>query len=110
VASSVVPEEGSLGFIDGPMLVKDAKNRDNAMKYIDWFMRDEKLRDYVFEAYRAAPCSRVTAERLQAKGGETARLLDTLRGTEPEIAAKITQVQAPEDPKAYAAAWDEINA
>jgi spermidine/putrescine transport system substrate-binding protein len=110
VASSVVPQEGSLGFIDGPMLVKGAKNRGNAMKYIDWFMRDEKLRDYVFEAYRAAPCSQVTAERLEAKGGETARLLETLRGTEPEIAAKITQVQAPEDPKAYAAAWDEINA
>jgi spermidine/putrescine transport system substrate-binding protein len=110
VSKSVVPEEGSLGFIDGPMLVKGAKNRDNALKYIDWFMTNEKLRDYVFEAYRAAPCSRKTAERLDAKGGETARLLGTLRGTEPDIAAKITQVQAPDDPKAYAAAWDEVNA
>ena len=110
VAASVVPEEGSLGFIDGPMLVKGAKNRDNALKYIDWFMRNEQLRDYVFEAYRAAPCSRTTVDRLLSKGGETERLLRTLRGPEPDIAAKITQVQAPNDPQAYAAAWDEINA
>jgi spermidine/putrescine transport system substrate-binding protein len=109
VSRSVVPDEGSLGFIDGPMLVKNAKNRKNALKYIDWFMTNEKLRDYVFEAYRAAPCSKKTAERLDAKGGETAKLLQTLRGTEPDIAAKITQVQAPKDPKAYAGAWDEIN-
>lgn len=110
VAASVVPQEGSLGFIDGPMLVKGAKNRENAIAYINWFMRDKALRDYLLDAYRAAPCSRATVERFVAAGGERAHLVDILKGAEPEIAAKITQVQAPEDPKAYAAAWDEINA
>jgi spermidine/putrescine transport system substrate-binding protein len=110
VARSVVPEEGSLGFIDGPMLIKGAKNRENAITYINWFMSDEKLRDYLLDAYRAAPCSRTTVERFLAAGGEQARLAKVLKAPEPEIAAKITQVQAPEDPKAYAAAWDEINA
>ena len=110
IAASVVPEEGSLGFIDGPMLVKDAKNRDNALTYVNWFMSDQKLRDYLLDAYRAAPCSKTTVERFVAAGGEQAHLVEILKGAEPDIAAKITQVQAPKDPKAYAAAWDEINA
>jgi spermidine/putrescine transport system substrate-binding protein len=110
ISASVVPEEGSLGFIDGPMLVKDAKNRDNAITYVNWFMQDQQLRDYLLDAYRAAPCSRTTVERFVKAGGEQAHLVEILKGPEPDIAAKITQVQAPQDPKAYAAAWDEINA
>lgn len=108
VSASVVPKEGSIGFIDGPMLVKKAQNRDNALTFINWFAGDPKVRDYVFEAYRAAPCFKPTVERLVAKGGETARLVKELKGPEPDIATKVVQGQPPKDPKAYAAAWDAI--
>jgi spermidine/putrescine transport system substrate-binding protein len=108
VTKSVIPEEGSIGFIDGPMLVKNAKNRQNALKFINWFGSDPALRDYIFEAYRAAPCNQPTVERLLKKGGEQARLVTELKGPEPELATKIVQGQPPENPKAYAAAWDAI--
>jgi spermidine/putrescine transport system substrate-binding protein len=108
VAQSVVPQEGSVGFVDGPMLVKDAKNRENGLTFINWFASDPALRDYIFEAYRAAPCNQVEVERLLAKGGETARLVTELKGPEPEIATKVAQVRPPSDPKAYAAAWDAV--
>jgi len=108
ITESVLPEEGSVGFIDGPMLVKDAKNKENAMKFINWFGSDPKLRDYIFEAYRAAPCSQPTVERLEKKGGESARLVKELKGPEPEVAATIVQEQPPKNIKAYTAAWDEI--
>lgn len=108
VTESVLPEEGSVGFLDGPMLVKNATNKANAMKFINWFGSDPKLRDYVFETYRAAPCNQPTVERLEKKGGESARLVKELRGPEPEIAATIVQEQPPKNLKAYTAAWDEI--
>jgi spermidine/putrescine transport system substrate-binding protein len=108
VTESVLPEEGSVGFIDGPMLVKDAKNKENALKFINWFGGDPKLRDYIFEAYRAAPCNKPTVERLEKKGGESARLVKQLKGPEPEVAATIVQEQPPKNIKAYTAAWDEI--
>jgi len=108
VAKSVVPEEGAIGFVDGPMLVKNAKNRDNALKFINWFASDEKLRDYVFEAYLAAPCSKPTVERLIEGGGKNAQLVQELNGPNPEVATTVAQVQPAGDAKAYAAAWDEI--
>ncbi len=108
VTESVLPEEGSVGFIDGPMLVKDAKNKANAMKFIEWFGSDPKLRDYVFSAYRAAPCNQPTVERLEKKGGESAKLVKELKGPEPEVAATIVQEQPPKNLKAYTTAWDEI--
>lgn len=108
VAKSVVPEEGSVGFIDGPMLVKGAKNRENGLKFINWFAGDLGVREYVFDAYRAAPCSQTAVEALVAKGGETERLVRELKGPEPEIATRVVQGRLPDDPKAYAAAWDAV--
>ena len=35
VAEIKLPKEGALGWVDGPQLVKNAKNRDNAIKFID---------------------------------------------------------------------------
>lgn len=108
VTESVVPEEGALGFIDGPLLVKGAKNRENALKWMDWFGSDPKLRDYIFEAYRAAPCTKPTVERLLKKGGESAKLVKELKGPEPQVALKMVQSQPPSNLKAYTKAWDEI--
>lgn len=108
ITKSVVPKEGSIGFIDGPMLVKNAKNRANALKFINWFAGNPQLRQYIFNAYRAAPCNKTTVEELVNKGGESKRLVTELKGPEPEIATKVVQGQPPANPKAYAAAWDAI--
>ncbi|MGV1049650.1 MAG: ABC transporter substrate-binding protein [Solirubrobacterales bacterium] len=108
VTESVIPEEGSIGFIDGPMLVKNAKNRDNALKFMNWFGSDPKLRQYVFEAYRAAPCNQPTVESLEKQGGEMSRLVKELKGPEPQVATEMVQAQPPSDLKAYTAAWDSI--
>jgi spermidine/putrescine transport system substrate-binding protein len=110
VSLSVVPKEGSIGYIDGPLLVKDAKNRDNAITYIDWFAGNEEVRDYVFTAYRGSPCFQTTVESLVAEGGETAQLVKELQSDKPEVAQQMVLGQPPTDPKAYTAAWDAINA
>jgi spermidine/putrescine transport system substrate-binding protein len=108
VTKSVVPKEGAIGFVDGPMLVKNAANRENALKFINWFAEDPKLRDYVFEAYLAAPCSEPTVERLLKGGGKNAQLVKELNGPDPEVATRVAQAQPAKNAKAYAAAWDAI--
>jgi spermidine/putrescine-binding protein len=108
VTKSVVPKEGAVGFIDGPMLVKEAKNRENALKFINWFAGDPKLRQYVFEAYLAAPCSKPVVESLLKEGGKNAQLVKELNGPEPEVATTVAQAQPAKDAKAYAEAWDAI--
>jgi spermidine/putrescine transport system substrate-binding protein len=110
VSLSVVPKEGSIGYIDGPMLVKNAKNRKNAMTYIDWFAGNEEVRDYVFTAYRGSPCFKTTVDTLLQDGGEKAKLVKELQSDKPEVAQQMVLGQPPEDPKAYTAAWDAINA
>jgi spermidine/putrescine transport system substrate-binding protein len=110
VALSVVPEEGSIGYIDGPMLVKDAKNRDNAMKYIEWFAGNEEVRNYVFTTYRGSPCFKTTVEAALEEGGLKADLVEQLQSNKPEVAQAMVLGQPPTDPKAYTAAWDQINA
>jgi spermidine/putrescine transport system substrate-binding protein len=110
VAMSVVPKEGSIGYIDGPMLVKDAKNRDNAIKYIDWFAGNEDVRNYVFTAYRGSPCFKTTVDAFLAEGGENADLIKQLQSDKPQVAQSMVLGQPPADPEAYTAAWDQINA
>lgn len=110
VAMSVVPEEGSIGYIDGPMLVKGAKNPENAVKYIDWFAGNEEVREYVFTAYRGSPCFETTVDALLAQGGETAALVKELQSDKPEVAQRMVLGQPPADPQAYTQAWDQINA
>jgi spermidine/putrescine transport system substrate-binding protein len=110
VSKSVVPKEGSIGYIDGPLLVKNAKNRENAMKYIDWFAGNPDVRDYVFTAYRGSPCFKTTVDALLQAGGEKAKLVKELQSDKPEVAQQMVLGQPPDDPKAYTAAWDAINA
>jgi spermidine/putrescine transport system substrate-binding protein len=110
VSKSVIPKEGSIGYIDGPLLVKNAKNRKNAIKYIEWFAGNQDVRDYVFTAYRGSPTFKTEVDRLLKQGGTNAQLVKDLRSNQPEVAQQMVLGRPPEDPKAYTAAWDKINA
>jgi spermidine/putrescine transport system substrate-binding protein len=110
VSMSVVPKEGSIGYIDGPLLVKNSKNRENAIKYINWFAGNPDVRNYVFTAYRGSPCFKTTVDSLLKAGGENAKLVKELQSDKPQVAQQMVLGQPPADPKAYTAAWDAINA
>ncbi len=108
VSKSVLPKEGSIGYIDGPMLVKGTKNRDLAIKYINWFAGNMDVRRYIFENYSNAPTNKKAVETFLADGGENARLVKTLHADDPTAATHVVLGKPADDPKAYAAAWDQI--
>jgi spermidine/putrescine transport system substrate-binding protein len=110
IAQSVVPKEGSLGWVDGPQLVKDAKNGDNARKFIEFFGSDPELQDYLWKEYNYPQCNMKSVERVLDQGGEGAKSLVDQGGDQPELAKKILYQAPPEDPAAWAAAWDRASA
>jgi len=107
-AKSVVPEEGTVGWIDGPQLVKNAKNRKNALTYIDWFASNEELQSYLWDTYRFAQCNQKSVERVLAKGGKQAKLARDINADKPETVKQITLQRPSDDPAAWAAAWDQV--
>jgi spermidine/putrescine transport system substrate-binding protein len=110
VAQSVIPKEGAVGYADGPLLVKGAKNRDNAIKYIEFFAANKVARKYIFEQYLGAPCFKSVVASLKAAGGRDAQLIQELHADDPSIAQQIAYVRAPANAKEYAAAWDAVQA
>jgi spermidine/putrescine-binding protein len=110
VSKSVLPVEGQIGYVDGPMLVKGTKNRDNAIKYINWFAGNMDVRRYIFENYSNSPTSKKAVDTFLADGGANAALVQTLRANDPTAATHVVLGRPPEDPRAYTAAWDQIQA
>lgn len=110
IAKSVVPKEGSVGWVDGPQLVEGAKNRENALKFIDFFASDPKLLEYLWKTYRFAQCNQKEVERILAGGGEDAAFLKSIDGDNPELAKELAWQRRPDDPKAWASAWDSVQA
>lgn len=108
VARTEVPKEGTLGWIDGPMLVKGSKNRDNAIKFLDFFGGDVKNQDYLWETYFFAQCSKTSTERVLKAGGENAEVARSLGADRPELAEQLTWQKAPEDTKAWTSAYDGV--
>src|SRR5207249_1102372 len=49
VADIKLPSEGALGWVDGPQLIKGAKNRENALKFIDFLMGDPAMQDWLWQ-------------------------------------------------------------
>jgi spermidine/putrescine transport system substrate-binding protein len=110
LAESVVPEEGAPGWVDGPQLVKGAKNKANAQKFMKWFGTDPDNLVYLFDEYGTAPCNRAHVERLKAEGGNRAKRLEQLQAEKPELATKISWQRQPDDPEAWTAACDRVQA
>jgi spermidine/putrescine transport system substrate-binding protein len=108
VAESVIPQEGTIGWIDGPQLVKGARNRENALKFLDFFAGNRELLQYLWEEYRFAQCNQRQVQRILEAGGEDAQLLQAIRGDDPKVAAQLTFQRPADDPREWAAAWDRI--
>ena len=99
------PKEGYYGWIDGDMLVKDAANREDALKWIN----EIHSADYVatnFLRLQRGCANRAGVEKLVAEGHEDivkANFMD-----QPEVAFNMKLIRAPEYPDKYAAAWNDV--
>lgn len=108
VVRSVVPTEGALGWVDGPQLIKGAKNRDNALAFINFFGGDANNQKYLWDQYFFAQCSQKSTERTMAandKGTETAKAIGADR---PELAADLLMLAPPDDAAAWTKAYDNV--
>ena len=109
VADIQLPSEGALGWVDGPQLVKGAKNRENALKFIDFLMGDPAMQDWLWQANVFGMASQATSERILKSGAQlNAPVYDALGGGKPELATNMV-FQAPSNyPKEWAAAYDAV--
>lgn len=107
-AVSVTPEEGTVGWIDGPQLVKGAKNKENALKFIDFFASNEELQTYLWDAYKFAQCNEKSVDRVMQGGGADATLAENIKANQPEAVKQIELQRPADDPEAWAAAWDQV--
>ena len=73
VADIKLPKEGALGWVDGPQLVKGAKNRDNALKFIDFLMGDPAMQDWLWQSNVFGMASQTTSERIMKAGAQAER-------------------------------------
>jgi spermidine/putrescine-binding protein len=107
VARSVIPTEGVLGALDGVMLVKDARNRDNALEFID-FEGGRAAQTIFWDLYRGPTANRVATEAIIDRGGLDAELMRAQHGDKPEIATQLVQLRQPDDAAAWDDAWDRV--
>jgi spermidine/putrescine transport system substrate-binding protein len=109
LAEIQLPSEGALGWVDGPQLVKGAKNRDNAIKFIDFLMGDPDMQDWLWQANVFGMASQTTSERI-AKAGEklNAAVYESLGGMKPELATNMLFQAPSNNPPEWAAAYDAV--
>lgn len=108
IASAAIPKEGSLGWVDGPMLVKGARNRANAIALLNFIGSDLAYGKAIFKETGGSPCSRTVTEALLAGGGPDAELIKAIQADQPALTAQLTMQSPPADPAAYAEAWDTV--
>lgn len=108
VAEAIVPEEGALGWIDGAQLVKGAKNRENALRFVDFFGRDPEIQRYLWKEYNYPQCSAVSTEKVLGAGGAEAERLKSLGGSDPDLSKQLLYQAPPDDPQAWAQAYDKV--
>lgn len=107
VAVSAIPDEGVIGALDGQMLLRGARNRANALKFID-FCGSARAQEIFWDLYRGPTANRVATEAVIAKGGPDAALMKQQQGDQPEIAAAMTQLRQPAHPSDWNDAWDQV--
>lgn len=108
VVKTALPKEGSLGWVDGPMLLKGARNRANAIKLMEFISSDTRYIELMFDANVSALCSRAGVESMIAKGGNAAALLKEIKADQPEVVSELVMISPPADPVAYSSAWDKV--
>lgn len=107
LTKAVIPAEGSLGWVDGPMLVKGAANRAAAMKFIELWNGDE-IQDYLYATYGFPQCNQAATERTMAAGGEGAQQLLDRGADKPDAATQLLFVGPPDNPSEWAQAYAEV--
>jgi spermidine/putrescine transport system substrate-binding protein len=108
VSRAVVPKEGTLGWVDGPQLIKDAKNRDNAMKFLDFWGGNAKNQKYLWDQYFFAQTSKKSTERTVDAGGKSAAIAKSIGADNPDLAKELTWLAPPDDPSAWTSAYDSV--
>jgi spermidine/putrescine transport system substrate-binding protein len=109
IAKSVIPKEGAIGALDGAQLVKKARNRANALKFIDYFgSRENQL--FLFSQLKYASCNKAAMDAMIAQGGASAAFVKAAQMDDPSVAAALGQVRPPTQAQAWAAAFDTIQA
>ena len=108
VARSVVPKEGALGWVDGPQIVKGAKNRANALAFINFFAGNVKNQDYLWDQYFFAQCSKKSTERTLAANNAGTKTAKAIGADKPELAAKLLMLAPPDDAAAWTQAYDNV--
>lgn len=107
LAKAVIPQEGSIGWIDGPQLVKGARNRDNALKFIEIF-NSKPVQEYLWTTYGFSPCNSTMTKSILDGGGEGAQNLRNLGGDNPDNATKLVFQGPPDNPEEWTKAYDQI--
>jgi spermidine/putrescine transport system substrate-binding protein len=108
VAKIELPEEGALGWVDGAQLVKGAKNRENAIKFLDFLGGDPGLQDFLWKENRFGMVSETTSKRILGAGDADSKVYASLGGDRPEIAEKLVFQGPPDDPKEWTAVYDKV--
>jgi spermidine/putrescine transport system substrate-binding protein len=109
IAKIELPKEGALGWVDGPQLVKGAKNRANAIKFIDFLCGDPAMQDWLWQANRFGMASQKSSERILAGGPNLQPdVYRSLGGDKPQIAEKLVFQGPPDNPQEWTAAYDKV--
>lgn len=108
IAKAAIPVEGSLGWVDGPMLMKGAKNRANALAFLEFIGSNVEYGKMIFKSVGGSPCSRTLTEALLAGGGRDAQTIKSIQADKPVLATQVVMQAPPADPVAYAEAWDKV--
>lgn len=109
IAKIQPPKEGALGWVDGPQLVKNAKNRANAIKFIDFLMGNPDMQDWLWKSNVFGMASQVSSERI-IKGGDAmnAPVYLALGGDKPELANNMVFQGPSKNPQEWAEAYDAV--
>jgi spermidine/putrescine-binding protein len=108
VCRAVVPKEGTLGWVDGPQLIKGAKNRENALRFLDYWGSDPWLQKYLWDQYFFAQCSQKSTQNTLAGGGKSAEIARSLGADKPQLAQQLTYLAPPKNPAAWTQAYDSV--
>lgn len=109
LAAIKMPAEGALGWVDGPQLVKGAKNRANAIKFIEFLMGDKDMQDWLWKQNVFGMASQTTSRRIMSGGkAMQADIYRALGGDQPELAKNLVFQGPPDKPSEWTAAYDTV--
>jgi spermidine/putrescine transport system substrate-binding protein len=108
LAKIELPEEGALGWVDGPQLVKGAKNRANAIKFIEFLTGDPAMQDWLWKANRFGMASKTTSEQIMGGASADASVYKSLGGGQPQLSEKLVFQGPPDKPQEWTAAYDQV--